>query len=141
MVLAASRHAGSESTKYASRAPRERASIPIAPDPQYRSTTTASSRPPRAWSIEKIASRAISVVGRTVAGNFAFRGRPRATPPTMRTPSAYGEPLGLKEVGRFLFVHEETELIDEFVQTVEVGVGGDELVGHRTGEEQYLAVT
>jgi hypothetical protein len=74
----------SDSTKVAGPAPRDRASMPIAPVPAKRSSTRAPSRRDRLASEEKTASRTRSVVGRTARPVGARSRRPPAFPATTR---------------------------------------------------------
>ena len=86
----------------------------MAPDPQYKSATTRSTTPPRLSIMEKIASRAKSVVGRTPGGNFALRARPRAAPPMILTASGYVMGLGLEQEVGLVVADEESDLLNEF---------------------------
>src|SRR5690606_32059199 len=75
----------SDSTSRACSAPRESASRPIAPDPAYRSSTRAPSRPPSSdMTEENRASRARSLVGRVVRPSGTEIRRPPAAPAMMR---------------------------------------------------------
>ncbi len=74
---------GLRSTSTAASAPRLSASIASAPVPAYRSSTRCGCTPIEA-SIEKIAPRTLSEVGRVASPLGAFSGKPRASPAMTR---------------------------------------------------------
>ena len=90
--------ARSRSTNTQVAAPRDNASIPIAPLPAYRSATTASASTPALPSALNIASRTRSVVGRVDDPSGEISRRPPSSPATTRTRAGYGG--GGKAAGR-----------------------------------------
>ena len=85
LYSAARRAARSESTNVARAEPWDSASMPRAPLPANRSSTSAPSITPRLRRALKIASRTLSDVGRVRPPGGATSVRPRALPPTTRT--------------------------------------------------------
>src|SRR5205823_4096913 len=131
MVLAA---AGAESTNRARVAPRDRASIPMAPVPANRSrTSAAATRSPR---LEKRPSRARSDMGRVPAGTGARR-TPLAEPPMILIAwgrSAVEQPLD------GLAGERPAKQIQEIRVGMEVRVGLDQREGPTAGSTNELDV-
>src|SRR5579862_5501230 len=106
------------SIKTAASAPRDRASRPNAPVPAKASSTafSANGEPPVAKRpcdrMSNRASRARSLVGRTVSPGGATRRRPRWLPPTMRMLRAAAAQLLRQHLTRHLLHHAARQIAE-----------------------------